>query len=203
LSGLLRRLAGQALGEPSPVRPRSHARFAEPTTIPQGDEATSPPLVDPSVDAEPREVRGESARTRREPSASERAPRTDQPRATSPRRASTLLEEPAPVRRPALPEEPPLLLPRERAEPGKVTARIAPAPFSADRNAAQATATSRSERRSLSSGRERGSEPNEVHVHIGRIEVTAVHEAPRQRENPARPASSRRLEDYLRPRGAR
>jgi hypothetical protein len=40
-------------------------------------------------------------------------------------------------------------------------------------------------------------EPNEVHVHIGRIEVTAVHEAPTPRSRPRRGQAPMSLDDYL------
>jgi len=46
------------------------------------------------------------------------------------------------------------------------------------------------------------SEPNEVHVHIGRIEITAVHEAaPRRRAQTPPPASPMTLDAYLAKRG--
>jgi hypothetical protein len=46
------------------------------------------------------------------------------------------------------------------------------------------------------------SEPNEVHVHIGRIEITAVHQAaPRRRAQTAPPASPMTLDAYLAKRG--
>jgi hypothetical protein len=203
VSGLFRRLAGQALGETSPVRPRSSARFQELVATPQGDEATSPPELDPlTVTAKPQNALGSVSLSQRERSAHERTPRPDEPRATGSRPASAPLDEPSPVRRPASPPaEPPLLLPLLRAEPGDAAGRIAPARAPADPKRPVAMPSTRSELRALSA--ERVSEPNEVHVHIGRIEVTAVHDAPRKRESTARPASSRRLEEYLRPRGAR
>jgi hypothetical protein len=43
----------------------------------------------------------------------------------------------------------------------------------------------------------------EVHVSIGRIEVTAVHESPPQRREPARPRKPKSLEAYLAERGSR
>lgn len=44
-------------------------------------------------------------------------------------------------------------------------------------------------------------EPTEVHIHIGRIEVTAVHEAAPQRSKPKARQAAMSLESYLAERG--
>jgi hypothetical protein len=46
-------------------------------------------------------------------------------------------------------------------------------------------------------------EPTEVHIHIGRIEVTAVHEAPAPRTLPSRKQAPMSLDAYLAARSKR
>jgi hypothetical protein len=78
------------------------------------------------------------------------------------------------------PPDAPLLLPPQRvgrALPAPVNAGASPLPAGPARSASEET--------------------TEVHVTIGRIEVTAVQEAPRPRREPARSRKPKSLEEYL------
>ena len=83
--------------------------------------------------------------------------------------------------RPAAGETPPPLLP---PQPG--TPVLAVHPIAASLPTAP-TVASRAARE----------EATEVHVTIGRIEVTAVHEAPQQQRGPARRGKPKSLDEYL------
>ena len=202
MSGLLQRLAGQALGQPPPLRPRANARFAEPAVTPQADDATPPLLVPLRPQPNAHSALDASPGAQREPFVAERSPRRDAPDVVVSHGLSHRPREPALGSSSASPSaEPPLLLPLERAEPGKLDDRRRAATSSTDPASPRPALSALPDRRDLATQRE--VESNEVHIHIGRIEVTAVHESPRKRESVARPSPSRRLEDYLRPRGTR
>jgi hypothetical protein len=203
MSGLLRRLAGQAIGEPPAVRPRAPALFAEPVAAHEGEEAGSPTLDLTRDRARAAQVdTGAAPRLGPEHPVPELPVNRDrQERADAPARSSMPEgKQPSPSKSRAALREPEPLLPPLAADRGGVAA-ASPASRADLRAGSIVRLTGTAERPLVPDSRD--DEPNEVHVHIGRIEVTAVQEAPRVRESAARPVSSRRLEDYLRPRGAR
>jgi hypothetical protein len=95
------------------------------------------------------------------------------PRAVRRDTRRTGLPDPAPT-----PDAPPLLPLQSRSE----ALQVVPLPGAPSRSAARAPL---------------GDETTEVHVSIGRIEVTAVHEAPQPKRAPARPRKPRSLDEYL------
>jgi len=182
MSGLLRRLAGQVVPNGAPrVRAAESLRRAPPIVMPSGSErreaATS--LARAPLEA----TRREQAFTRSLAGVAEPATVAAPAASFEAERPSSRAEDPPWLVPPPLPELAPALE-LVRVEPrlgdAAMPARYAP-----------------EERRESDPGYARHAEPSEVHVHIGRIEVTAVQEPPsrRTKREPQRPSPS--LEDYL------
>ncbi len=192
MSGLLQRLAAQARGLPGDVKPRPVSLFSPPGAGPSERGASNallevgPHFIGEQARAPEYELGQVVFEQRAEPtgpnhSASARlgedAVRTRAVHTPAPeelKRAERAHESP-----------PPLLMPTRGLEsnqqPERAVRGEAGHPSSADASL----------------------EPNEVHVHIGRIEVTAVHETPRARPTPGRAPITSRLDGYLRPKGTR
>lgn len=218
MSGLLRRLAARALGVAPTVRPvvgwaaeagvratadtsalvpetalenggplpQAAAPTAERTPTGTGPPAPEPPQVTVAPGAplrsEQRVTRAFAAETPTAPREALRAPA----RSATPPDAHVELGDSrrAPVDRTAAshdaPRDAPPLLPLQRVArllPPRAVAASTPSPAAAARPPVEET--------------------TEVHVSIGRIEVTAVQEAPPPRREPARPRKPRSLEEYL------
>jgi hypothetical protein len=217
VSGLLRRLAARALGVAPTVRPvvgwaaeagvratadtpalvpetsledggllPQAAPTAERTPTGTGPLAPEPPqeMVGPGAPLrfEQRVTRSLAAETPTAPREALRAPA----RPATPPEAHVELGEPrrAPVDRTAASHDAirdaPPLLPLQRVArllPPQALAASTPSPAAAARPPIEET--------------------TEVHVSIGRIEVTAVQEAPPPRREPARPRKPKSLEEYL------
>lgn len=182
MSGLLRRLASQAVAGGSPrVRAAASLRRPPPIVIPS---STERPESGQKLTRDPVLTARADAPSRRSGEANESAPargaelRVGSPEADSQRERE---HEPSP---------PPRLLPE--LERGTESVR-AETTFAGD--ALQVRYSD--EPRALEQRDARESEPTEVHVHIGRIEVTAVHEpaARRSKRELQRPTPT--LEDYL------
>jgi hypothetical protein len=215
MSGWLQRLAARALGQAPSVRPivgweadagspaidvPGPARVLEPT-----------PRRAPDVRAEPA-VATPAARVHREPvrhrPAAEPAPpplhTVDGPAAM---RAAQSERERPPARRPrrSAPAAPlSLLRPVDREAPdepiGEVPPLLAPRPVP---HVLPAQAIAAPVQRPLDgTARSPREETTEVHVSIGRIELTAVQDAPRPRREPARTRKPQSLEEYLKRREA-
>lgn len=224
MSGLLRRLAARALGAAPEVRPvlgwpgtpmEMPVRAPAPATAPQAslgpEPDESPPHRSPAARAAPPGVVQPSAppsdplagplaatTESRAESDDEPAPRPLAPRPpTSARRSApravenrieVSVEAPAQTLRPRepaldpLPDAPQLLPPRRMDRTLPLPAIAAPAVAARTVAARRPAAID---------------EPAEVHVTIGRIEVTAVHEAPPPRRQPARVRKPKSLEEHL------
>jgi hypothetical protein len=218
MSGLLRRLASRALGVTPTVRPvvgwtaetdtRATAQApaltfesgVEPETAPRRNAGDPPsraaPEVAPSTSVE-QLLPGRTTSAAMEidvPAASKHLPSplpvgAAEARAAPPRAGAEVDDlRPAPVDRTEAsraatrdePRDAPLLLPPQRV------GRALPAPAIAAANPLPAGAA-----------RPASEETTEVHVTIGRIEVTAVQEAARPRREPARSRKPKSLEEYL------
>jgi hypothetical protein len=199
MSGLLQRLAARALAQAPSVRPIvgwSAPPVAAGLVLADADAGAAPRAaagVPPPLAAAPRQAR--SHEEPREPAISE---------LPSP---LTMPPAPAPAPEPeAADKSSPAAAARER-DPAPITDRFAPLlPVTPSRRLASPASPSRGQRALV-----RSTQPNtpaparltEVHVNIGRIELTAVHDAPRPRREPARTRKPQSLEDYLERREAK
>jgi hypothetical protein len=193
MSGLLQRLAGQALGAKAAgtaprIRPATNVHPQAPVALPTRAEtpgagvqtwrdANAAPERAP-IDAASPASTATPARSRTEPETQEIAPlRIEIPAASQPRVHSG----------------------QDRAQDAAVPLRLldeaAPAPGSPPAIAPLAIQPRPLPQSALGGDR---SEPAEVHVHIGRIEVTAVTEPERPKKaRPATPRQTMPLADYL------
>lgn len=205
MSGLLQRLAGQALGAsatsvgPSRIHAAASVHAQVPVALPAKDES---PLPNLQIFPAPRAV--DTARSARTPEESDFAVRAAPDSSQSTSVFLHAIHEAPPVRPTAAPQShagaplveevrlararvqavPPRLL--EEVEPTSLVAPaitpVAPAP-QFPMNAAHSTASA---------------ENTEVHVHIGRIEVIAVHEAAApKKKSTSTPRETLPLADYL------
>jgi hypothetical protein len=200
MSGFLRNLSAQALGRSAPVRSAARLAYAPlPATFePPASEQTSSLLpAAPALAAGPlpnvadRTASSEPGTPHEIPSLlvpHHRGRAGDKPlpapamRAPADRDPMPMLARPAEAVAPARLPIPPPLVP--------VATRFVPPPAFAPALPASSTAAAGAHRHSAS-------EAAEVHVSIGRIELTAVHEAspPARRAAPVKPSLS--LHDYL------
>jgi hypothetical protein len=210
VSGFLRNLSARALEQSAPIQSAARLPYAAlPATFepPVGDQTGSPLAVTPvasaaaPTNAADRAVRSEPGIPRRMPSLlvphphddtgnddagdepfpvrTMRAPAHPDPTA-SPLTRPVAFEPAEPVAPAREPTPPPLVPTATRFVPPPVLASVPPA-----RSA-----------RTASTHRHPTSEATEVHVSIGRIELTAVHEAPPpRRPAPAKPSLP--LHEYL------
>jgi hypothetical protein len=221
VSGLFRRLAARALGVAPTVRPVvghpaeagvSAAVNGAPlapgtelagTTPSPGARATdaSPPAV-PEVAA----TRTDAGRLPQVPIESS-APTQDEPRATPRSAAEARIAPPEAAREPArlivapahAETEEPRPATADRARPSHDAPRDAP-PLLPSQPLARflpPQAITGSTPPPAMAARPPVEETTEVHVTIGRIEVTAVHEAPPPRREPARPRKAKSLAEHL------
>ena len=188
MSGLLHRLANQAMGTgETKVHAAARSRYSEPLTGMATDQASPDWIQDrpPRSDWGPASVPGNATAVSIEDHGD------GAPFNATPRGQITLAdtaEPPTPLVPARIPtdEAPGPRVPRQLVEhPGRV--RTQPA-MALRPNAALDHPLSST----------RNTEPNEVHVHIGRIEVTAVPQpAPPKRRAPAPVRGSMSLTDYL------
>jgi len=216
MSGLLQRLARQAIGGgPSQVRPVARARFGEGLDAIATSQPEAPTFPEYSSAANhDRRQSGDLAPTRRNPAPDgDRIPVIDQSRnaehsaldgaAQSAARRTTV--DPLPLR-----ESSALISRSDDIDRAQAAARRpvlsavhpnSPMPLLAEQRLAQpsmARAPHAAGEPTFPSARAADSEPTEVHVHIGRIEVTAVQEPqPVKRPKPSGAHPSRSLADYL------
>jgi hypothetical protein len=189
MSGLLQRLAARALAQAPSVRPIvgwSAPPVAAGLVLADADAGAAPRAaadVPPPLAAAPRQAR--SHEEPREPAMSE----LPSPLAMPP--------APAPTPEPeAADKSSPAAAARERYR-ASIADRFAPLlPVAPSRRLSRPT----TQRNTPAPAR---GELNEVHVNIGRIELTAVHDAPRPRREPARTRKPQSLEDYLERREAK
>jgi hypothetical protein len=201
VNGLLHRLAGQALGNNGSVRPASPSRLRAAVPV-ASDETGTPAREKTGIHDAPH--RGDVERVfdvRAAPLITESVPSRASiaEMAGAPNRAGeTPNADPAQA---AIIREPERLLPlQESAENWHAVDRARPQAFIDDRHSPPAAAippaalVAPADR----SKPDRAGEVNEVHVHIGRIEVTALSpEKPARQRAAARQGSATSLEDYL------
>jgi hypothetical protein len=225
MSGFLRNLSARALGESAPVQSAARLPYAAlPETFepPVGDQTGSPLAVRPvasvaaptnaadrTVRSEPGMPRGmppllvphphddagnDDAGDEPFPPRAMRAPADPEPVA-SPLTRLVAFEPAEPVAPAREPTPPPLVPIATRFVPPPMLAPAPPALTSVPPGRASAPPA-----RSASMAgvhRHATSEPTEVHVSIGRIELTAVHEAPPPARRPAPAKPSLPLHEYL------